>query len=116
MRHEAIYLLYPAVKKIGDNAGAFDVNNQKVEIDELLVQAKIQELQAAEPMRLLRIERNRRLAETDWVVIRAYSQKQDVPEDWTNYMQSLRDLPATAEPTLDDQGNLTNVDWPKVPE
>ena len=116
MRHEAIYSLYPAVKKIGDNAGAFDANNQKVEIDELLVQAKIQELQAAEPMRLLRLERNRRLTDVDWVVIRAYSQKQDVSEDWANYMQALRDLPATAEPTLDKQGNLTNIDWPEVPE
>ena len=79
------------------------------------VKPKIAELQAVEPMRLLRIERNRRLAETDWVVIRAYSQKQDVPEDWTNYMQALRDLPATAEPQLDDAGNLTNVSWPEVP-
>ena len=80
------------------------------------IKAKIQELQAAEPVRLLRIERNRRLAETDWVVIRAYSQKQDVAEDWINYMQALRDLPATADPQLDDDGNLTNIDWPEVPE
>ena len=80
-----------------------------------VVLAKMKELEALEPMRLLRLERNRRLAETDWVVIRAYSQKQDVPEDWTNYMQALRDLPATAEPQLDDAGNLTNVSWPEVP-
>ena len=79
------------------------------------IEKKIAELEALEPMRLLRIERNRRLAETDWVVIRAYSQKQDVPEDWINYMQTLRDLPATAEPQLDDAGNLTNVSWPEVP-
>ena len=76
---------------------------------------KITELEAAEPMRLLRLERNRRLAETDWVVIRAYSQKQDLSEDWANYMQALRDLPATAEPQLDDVGNVTNVNWPEEP-
>ena len=80
------------------------------------IKAKIQELQAAEPVRLLRIERNRRLAETDWITLKAYSQKQDVSEDWANYMQALRDLPATQEPKLDGQGNLTNVTWPEVPE
>ena len=88
----------------------------EVEPSEKQIQAKIAELEAAEPMRLLRLERNRRLAETDWVVIRAYSQKQDLSEDWANYMQALRDLPATAEPQLDDAGNLTNVDWPSFPE
>jgi len=80
------------------------------------IQAKIQELEAAEPMRLLRIERNRRLAETDWITLKAYSQKQDVSEDWANYMQALRDLPANSEPQLDEQGNLTSVTWPEVPE
>ena len=79
------------------------------------IQAKIQELQITEPMRLLRLERNRRLVETDWITLKAYSQKQDVPEDWTNYMQALRDLPATAEPQLDVDGNLTNIIWPEVP-
>ena len=93
-----------------------DLTDQNRFFEWSVVLAKMKELEALEPMRLLRLERNRRLAETDWVVIRAYSQKQDVPEDWTNYMQALRDLPATAEPQLDDAGNLTNVSWPEVPE
>ena len=80
------------------------------------INSKIAELKAAEPMRLLRLERNRRLADVDWITLKAYSQKQDVAEDWVNYMQALRDLPATAEPTLDDIGNLTNITWPEVPE
>ena len=67
-------------------------------------------------MRLLRLERDRRLTETDWTVIRAYSQKQDVPKNWASYMQALRDLPATAEPQLDVNGNLTNITWPEVPQ
>ena len=46
MRHEAIYALYPNVTKIGDIAGAFDADGNKVEVDEDLVQAKIAELQA----------------------------------------------------------------------
>ena len=62
-------------------------------------------------MRLLRIERNRRLAETDWMA------NTDVvmTDEWKTYRQALRDLPATAEPKLDVDGNLTNIIWPEVP-
>jgi len=76
------------------------------------INAKFQELNAAEPMRLLREERDRRIAETDWWVLpdRTASQEQ------LDYRQALRDLPAaTAEPQLDEQGNLTNVTWPTKP-
>tara|TARA_A100001015_G_scaffold133019_1_gene147579 strand:+ start:378 stop:755 length:378 start_codon:yes stop_codon:yes gene_type:complete len=93
-----------------------DLSNENRFFEWSVVWNKMQELQVAEPMRLLRIERNRRLAETDWTAIRAYSQKQDVPENWASYMQALRDLPSTAEPQLDEQGNLTNITWPEKPE
>ena len=84
-------------------------------------QAKL-ELKAAEPMRLLRIERNRRLAEADWVTLKAYSQGVEVHPIWKNYMQALRDLPYVCihmtddVPKLDEQGNLINVPWPDVPQ
>ena len=73
---------------------------------------KIAELQNLEPMRLLREERNHRIAETDWWVLpdRTASQEQK------DYRQALRDLPSTASPELDKQGNLTNVTWPTKPE
>ncbi len=29
-----------------------------------------------------------------------------------DYRQALRDLPETADPQLDENGNLTNVTWP----
>ena len=122
MRHKAIYLLYPKAIRIGDIAGVFDVNGNKIDIDEKLVNEKIAELEAAEPMRLLRIERNRRLAETDWVTLKAYSQGVEVHPIWKNYMQALRDLPYVCihmtddVPKLDEQGNLINVPWPDVPE
>ena len=76
------------------------------------IQAKIAELEALEPMRLLRLERNRKLTETDWMA------NTDVvmTDNWKTYRQALRDLPATAEPKLDDVGNVTNVNWPEVPE
>jgi hypothetical protein len=81
------------------------------------VEAKIQELKAVEPMRLLRIHRDKLLAEVDWVVIRAYSQKADVPEEWATYQQALRDLPETVTPVLDSTSPLgiSGVDWPVKP-
>ena len=76
------------------------------------IQEKIAELETLEPMRLLRIERNRRLTETDWMALNDVA----VSAEWKTYRQALRDLPATQEPQLDQNGDLTNVTWPEVPE
>ena len=78
------------------------------------IDAKRKELRDAEPMRLLREERNRKLQETDWTQNRDVTLSND--SDWQTYRQSLRDLPSTASPELDIQGNLTNVIWPTKPE
>ena len=77
------------------------------------VKAKIIELDAAEPMRLLRIERNKKIAETDWRVL----PDQTPSDDWINYRQALRDLPASASPKLDSfyELDLTSVTWPTEP-
>ena len=111
MRHEVIYALYPQCTNITDNVGAFDIDNNKIDIDETLIQAKIAELKALEPMRLLRIERNQKLTETDW----RFRVDLSPSQAWIDYCQALRDLPASTEPMLDDVGNLTNIDWPEVP-
>lgn len=76
------------------------------------IDAKIVELQDAEPMRLLRLERNRLLQETDW----RFRSDLTPSQEWIDYCQALRDLPSTSSPELDDQGNLTNVIWPTKPE
>ena len=83
------------------------------EINWVEIQAKIAELKAAEPMRLLRLERNRRLAATDWRILDDYPMTNKL--NWKTYRQALRDLPATAEPELDENGMLTNVTWPEEP-
>ena len=74
---------------------------------------KISELNSAEAMRLLRLERNARIAETDW---RASSDL-TISDAWKTYRQALRDLPATASPSLDSNGDLdlTSVTWPTEP-
>ena len=77
------------------------------------VLTKKTELQNAEPMRILREERNQKLTETDWTQNRDVTLSNDA--DWKMYRQKLRDLPSTAEPQLDAEGNLTNVTWPTKP-
>ena len=57
----------------------------------------------------LRTQRNKRLAECDWVTLKAYSTQKDVPKAWRDYMQALRDLPANTE-------DLVNPVWPTPPE
>ena len=75
------------------------------------VSAKKTELVNAEPMRLLRVERDRRLADTDWWAM----SDRTMTADQTTYRQALRDLPASATPSLDSDGNLTGVTWPTKP-
>ena len=67
------------------------------------------------PMQLLREERNKKLAEEDWRVLRAYSQGKELEEEWRIYLQELRDLPEVAEPSIDSEGNLLNITWPIKP-
>ena len=68
---------------------------------------------AAEPLRQLRIQRNQLLSQTDWRMTTDYPYNDQAA--WASYRTELRDLPSTAEPTLDEQGNLTNVVWPTPP-
>ena len=74
---------------------------------------KLTALDAAEPARLLRVERDRRIALTDW---RASSDL-TLASAWTTYRQALRDLPASATPKLDSiyELDLTSVTWPTEP-
>jgi len=75
--------------------------------------AEVARLNNAEPMRLLRVERNARLAACDW---RASSDL-TLSTAWKTYRQSLRDLPASASPKLDANGNLdmSSVTFPTEP-
>ena len=78
---------------------------------------KISELDSAEAMRLLREERNQLLSETDWMVTRSIETDVAMTNDWKTYRQALRDLPASASPSLDSsyELDLTSVNWPTEP-
>jgi len=71
-------------------------------------------LDNAEPMKLLRVERDAKLAALDWEVTRAYSKGVAVDTALKNHMQALRDLPASASPKCDSSGSLigSSVTWP----
>ena len=77
--------------------------------------AKVAELKAEEPMKLLREKRNKLIAETDWTQGRDVSLSNDT--DWKNYRQALRDLPSKSNPKLDSVGDLdmSSVTWPTKP-
>ena len=77
------------------------------------INSKISSLDSAEAMRLLRIERDTRIAKTDW---RA-SADLTLTDAWKTYRQALRDLPASATPKLNSFYNLdlTSVTWPTEP-
>ena len=80
---------------------------------ESAIDAEVTRLNNAEPMRLLREERNRLLRACDW---RASSDL-TLADAWKTYRQNLRDLPASSTPTLDSDGNLdmSSVTFPTEP-
>ena len=69
------------------------------------VNAKAAELRAAEPMKLLRAERDRLIAATDWWA----SSDLTMTAEQTAYRQALRDI-------TDSATSLDDVTWPTKPE
>jgi len=81
---------------------------------EAQVTAQIKTMDDAEAARLLRVERDAKLAALDWEVTKAYSNGVAVDAKLKTYMQALRDLPSSAKPTTDAAGELvtSSVTWP----
>ena len=75
------------------------------------IDAKVEELRKLEPMRVLREERNKKLAETDWWA----SSDLLISDDQRKYRQALRDITKTADPQLNEFDELINVIWPEKP-
>jgi hypothetical protein len=69
----------------------------------------VETLPVAQATKNVKAERDRLLAETDWVVAKAYETQTPVPQEWAEYRQSLRDLPL--------QPNFPHdVSWPSKPQ
>ena len=119
---EALIALKPKAQFIlrGDTYAGLewlDKTQTKPTLDEL--NTKLSEMNAAEPFRLLREERNRRLAECDWIVTKNAEYGYNISKEWRTYRQALRDLPSISyRPELDENGrlNMDSVAWPTPPE
>ena len=97
-----------------DYSGLEWLDNKQTKPTETEINSKISELDNAEAMRLLRVERDARIAKTDW---RASSDL-TLSDAWKTYRQALRDLPASASPKLDSNYELdfSSFTWPTEPE
>ena len=88
----------------------WDETNSDSQPSQDQIDEEIIKVVAGMPMKLLRIERNSKLALTDW------SQGGDVPVGiktaYQAYRQALRDLPANQTPT---DNELSNITWPTKP-
>ena len=112
----ALPLLRPGANWIlrGDDYSGLEwLDSSQTKPTETEIYSKISELDNAEAMRLLRIERDIRIAKTDW---RASSDL-TLSDAWKTYRQALRDLPASATPKLNSNYDLdlTSVTWPTEP-
>ena len=102
----------------GDNYSGLEwLDSGQTKPTETEINNKIIELNNAEAMRLLRIERNKRLTECDWVITKANETDIPAPLPWKEYRQKLRDLTNNANPKLNEfyQLDLSSVDWPISP-
>ena len=71
-------------------------------------EAKLQQLVEENKWKDLRQERNRRLAEVDWIFSEDYSIDDDSYQQWLTYRKALRDLPSATE-------DPENPVWPEQP-
>ena len=78
------------------------------------VTAKIAEIKAAEPMTLLRDERNILLAQSDWTQLPDSPLSQTKKNAWSKYRQQLRDMMASY--TDSEENTLDKVIFPKPPK
>lgn len=56
----------------------------------------------------VRATRDKRLAETDWIIVKCYEKNQNVPSEWEVYRQALRDIP-------EQVGFPYEIAWPAKP-
>mgnify|MGYP001282689321 CR=1 FL=1 len=96
-----------------DYSGLTWLDENQTKPTESEIDAEVTRLTNAEPMKLLRVERDKLLTTTDW---RASSDL-TLADSWKTYRQQLRDLPASSTPTLDSDGNLdmSSVTFPTKP-
>ena len=81
------------------------------------IEAKMTALDTSNKMEALRVDRNILLAACDWTQVVDSPLTSTKKTEWATYRQQLRDLPTSANPTIDDNGRLnqSSVTWPTKP-
>ena len=103
---QAVLSLRPKAKFVARDGAIVEwLDTEQSQPSESEINTKIAELEAAEPMRLLRIKRNQRLADTDWWVV----PDRTASDEQLAYRQALRDITNT-------YSSLDDVVWPEKPE
>ena len=118
MKHDiasALLTLKPGAQWIlrgDDYTGLEWLDSEQTQPTETEIYSKISELDNAEAMRLLREERDKRIAKTDWRAGKDVT----LSTAWRTYRQALRDI-TTQTPKLDSnyELDLTSVTWPTEP-
>ena len=65
---------------------------------------------------VVRIDRDKLLAESDWTVMPDSPLSTSKQNEWKTYRQSLRDIPQGSVPTIDEQQNIVSgLTWPTKP-
>lgn len=93
------YILGPVFQEYTDDDGAV------VTVD--AQQTAYEAQKDAEQAKSIRETRDTKIAETDWVVVKALESGQSVPTNYSNYRQALRDIPTQS-------GFPWTVTWPEL--
>ena len=91
-----------------DNISIMSDDPTKWQVTWAQIEVEMEKLKTELPLQEIRIERNHRLTDTDWVVARATETGTAIPDDWKTYRQALRDIPS-------QEGFPFSVTWPTKP-
>jgi len=101
---ETIARLHPELCFFDSTKGAYTKDWVKIEVDADAYAVADIEQNKAKNLEILRLTRDKLLAETDWMALSDVT----LPDDWKAYRQALRDLPAT-------ESNPANPTYPTKP-
>ena len=105
MIFEALLELTPTCDFVVDGDKLIWNDKEELRPTDEEIALKVKELEAAQPLKELREERNELLMETDYIMVSDYPHTNK--QAWLDYRQALRDLPQTAD--------LSNVEYPSKP-
>jgi hypothetical protein len=113
--------LFDAVYSLRKGCSFSIVDNSLVWDDKRMEAPTVEEIDAEKikltnelPMKILRIERNRLLKQSDVYGLQDFPEG-EIKEAWKTYRQALRDLPQNQTPALDERNELINVVFPEKP-